>query len=78
MIISKSNSHTTIQYILNKQVLTKGNEGILSLIDDKVFKELKILSKNELIEEYGITGKEHGVLIFSAVPDGLYHGKKKF
>jgi len=77
-IISKSNNDSTIQYILNKKVLTAGNEGNLSLIDDKVFKEIKILSKDELIKEYGITGKEHGVLIFSAVPDDLYHGKKKF
>jgi hypothetical protein len=77
-IISKLDNDTNIQYILNKRVLTEKYEGDLSIIDDKVFKGIRILSKEELIKEYGITGKEYGVLILSAVPDDLYHGKKKF
>jgi hypothetical protein len=77
-IISTSNNDTTVQYILNKKVLHEGYEGNLSLIDDKVFKEIKILSKDELIKDYGIIGKEYGVAILSKVPDDLYHGKKKF
>src|SRR5690606_3337391 len=35
-------SDTTIQYILNENILKDNYEGILASIDDKVFKEIKI------------------------------------
>lgn len=63
-IISNADNDTTIQYILNNRVLTGDIAGNLSLIDDKVFKKITILSKEALIKDYGITGKEHGVLIY--------------
>ena len=69
---------STIQYILNDRVLDKGFEGNLALVDDKVFKEIKILNKEELQKQYGISNKDAGVVIKSNVPKDLYHGKKKF
>lgn len=72
-------SDSTVQYILNKKILTgKGVEGNLASIDDKIFKEIRIIDKETLEKQYGVTNKIYGVLIISDVPKNLYHGKKKF
>jgi len=69
---------STIQYILNKRILTSNFEGDLMGIDDKVFKEIIFLDKETLASEYKITDKAFGVLIKSDIPENLYHGKKHF
>jgi hypothetical protein len=67
-----------IQYILNKRILTENFEGDLASIDDKVFKEIQIISKQQLVKDYGVTGKDFGVLITSEIPTNLHNGKSKF
>lgn len=67
-----------IQYILNERILTIGFEGDLAAIDDKVFKAIKFLSKEELIKKYKIDDKDFGFQIISDTPQDLYHGNKKF
>lgn len=67
-----------IQYILNERVLTIGFEGDLASIDDKVFKAIKFISKEELIKKYQIDDKDFGFQILSETPKDLYNGNKKF
>jgi hypothetical protein len=69
---------TTVQYILNDKILDKNFEGNLAMIDDKIFKEIKVLSKEDLQKQYSIQNKEAGVVIRSEVPKDLHNGKKKF
>lgn len=71
-------SDSTIQYILNDKVLVKDYEGNLSAINDETFKEIKIITKEDLVKDYGISDKSVGVLIRSRVPKNLYNGNKKF
>lgn len=77
-LVPTFDSDSTIQYILNKRILKDNYEGTLASIDDNVFKEIKILPKQVLIDEYGILDKEYGVLIISEAPENLYKGNKKF
>ena len=77
-LVPNFDSDSTFQYILNDKVLEKDFEGNLASIDDKVFKQIKILSKEDLEKEYNINNKLVGVLIRSEVPKDLYNGKKKF
>ncbi|SFA50887.1 hypothetical protein SAMN04488511_109202 [Pedobacter suwonensis] len=77
-LLPVANQDTTIQYILNDKVLDKNFEGNLALINDKVFKEIKVLNKEELQKQYGIQNKEAGVVIKSETPEDLHNGKKKF
>lgn len=69
---------SSIQYILNSKLLLKNFEGNLSIIDDKVFESLTILTKKELVAAYGETDKIIGVEIRSKVPENLHKGKEKF
>jgi len=77
-LVPNLESDTSVQYILNDKVLKQKYEGDLSSIDDKIFQEIKIISKDELINNYGIADKLIGVFIRSKVPENLYNGKKKF
>ena len=77
-IVSASESDTNVQYILNKKVLTDNFEGDLAAIDNKIFKGIQIINKQQLINEYQITNKEYGVLISSDAPPNLHNGKNKF
>lgn len=77
-LVPTVDSDSTIQYILNEKVLKKDYEGNLSSINDKVFKGIKIISKEELIKDYQITDKAFGVLVLSDVPPDLDKGKEKF
>jgi hypothetical protein len=77
-LVPVAGQDTTVQYILNDRVLDKNFQGTLALIDDKVFKEIKVLSKEELQKQFGIQNKNAGVLIKSDVPKDLHNGKKKF
>ena len=52
-----------IQYILNSKILKENFEGNLALINDKIFKGLQIITKEQLIKDYNITDKDYGVII---------------
>lgn len=69
---------STVQYIMNDKVQDKNFEGNLALIDDKVFKEIKIITSQELQKQYGIKNKVAGVIITADRPKDLYNSKKKF
>lgn len=77
-IVLTPESDSTVQYVLNGRILKNNFEGDLSLIDDSTFKEIKIIDKQKLEKEFGITDKQYGILIKSAKPDNLYKAKKKF
>ena len=77
-IVPSPESDNNIQYIINKSILDKDFEGTLSAIDDKVFKKITILSKEQLEKDFKITNKDFGVLIISDTPDNLYKGNQKF
>jgi hypothetical protein len=77
-LIARSDGDLNIQYIINKRVLKGNYEGDLSIIDDHIFKGIKIIDKQQLIHEYGITDKEYGVIVISDIPDNLHNGKDKF
>jgi hypothetical protein len=64
-------SNSTIQYILNKRVLNTNFKGDLSLIDDTIFKEIRIIDEDTLQKEYGISGKTYSVIIKSKKPENL-------
>ncbi|WP_419698404.1 hypothetical protein [Mucilaginibacter sp. NFX135] len=67
-----------IQYILNKRPLDTNYEGDLAAVNDKIFKGVRIINKQQLLSEFGITGKSYGVIISSDIPSNLYKGKDKF
>jgi hypothetical protein len=77
-IVSTPEGDSIIQYILNDRILTKNFEGDLSLIDDEIFKEIKVIDKDTLQKEFNITDKSYGVIIKSDKPNNLYRAKKKF
>lgn len=66
-LISSPTSDMNVQYILNKKILIDNFEGELALTDDKNFKSLKIISKEDLIKLYNITDKDFGVIIESDI-----------
>lgn len=69
---------TNVQYILNDRVLVKDSSGDLASIDDKIFKSIKFISKEELSKKYNIENKDFGFQILSETPKNLYHGNQKF
>lgn len=77
-IVPNPAGDTSIQYILNKRVLTSNFEGDLALIGDSTFKSITILDKQTLKDKFKISDREYGVLIESDKPANLYHAKKKF
>ena len=77
-IVLTPESDSSIQYILNGRILTTNFEGDLSLINDDIFKDLKVIDKNTLQKDFGIVDKSYGVIINSDKPDNLYKANKKF
>jgi len=77
-LVPSPESDTSIQYVLNDRVLKNNFEGDLYLIDDSIFKEIKLLTKEVLQTQYKIFDKEIGFQIKSDIPENLYRGKKKF
>lgn len=64
-LLLKENDDTKLQYILNGKILTENFEGDLASLDDKVFKSLKVIHKNELQKKFKIEDKEYGIIITS-------------
>jgi hypothetical protein len=77
-LVPSAGKDSGVQYILNKKILKENFEGDLAAIDDKVFQQLEIISKDKLIKDYGIRDKQYGVIITSTVPADLHNGKSKF
>ena len=78
LLVPTAESDSTVQYILNKRILKDNFSGLLFAVNDKVFKEIKLIDKETLARDYKITDKEMGVIIKSDIPANLYKGKKKF
>ncbi len=76
--VNSPENDVNVQYILNERVLSIDFEGTLAAIDDKVFKSIKLLTKEELIKKYQIEDKDFGFQIISDTPKDLYHGNQKF
>ncbi|MCS4165289.1 hypothetical protein [Sphingobacterium sp. BIGb0116] len=68
-LLTSEQSDDSFLYILNGKVLGKGYEGKLSAISDKNFKSITIINKKELVDKYGDTEKNFGILIVSDVPE---------
>lgn len=77
-LIASPQSDSTVQYILNGRLLKEKSEGDLALIDNKIFKSIKLIDKATLQKEYKVTNKASGVVIESSIPTDLYRAKKKF
>lgn len=77
-IVLTPESDSSIQYILNGRVLKTNFEGDLSLIDDSIFVEIRIIDKEKLEKDFGINDKQYGVIIKSDKPKDLYKANKKF
>ncbi|MDB5111804.1 MAG: hypothetical protein JWR67_2918 [Mucilaginibacter sp.] len=77
-IVTSPENDSSIQCILNKRILKDNFEGDLAAIDDKIFKGIQIISKQQLALDYNIIDKEFGVLINSDIPPNLHNGKNKF
>jgi hypothetical protein len=58
---------SSVQYILNKRVLKENYEADLTSIDDKTFKSISIIDKEQMVKNYGITDKNYGVVIVADV-----------
>jgi len=77
-LVPSPESDTSIQYVLNDRMLKDNFEGDLYLINDSIFKDIKLLTKEILQRDYKIFDKEIGFQIKSDIPENLYRGKKKF
>lgn len=62
-IITQESDDNELQYILNGKILIENFEGDLASINDKVFKSLKVIHKNELQKKFKIEDKEYGIVI---------------
>ncbi|MCO5935060.1 hypothetical protein NAF17_05885 [Mucilaginibacter sp. RB4R14] len=74
-VVPSATEDANVQYILNKRVLTKSYEGDLASINDKTFKEIRIISKNDLFKNFGVKDKAYGIIIISDAPPNLKNGK---
>ncbi|WP_336833522.1 hypothetical protein [Sphingobacterium siyangense] len=75
-LLASQQSDDSFQYVLNGEVLSKNYEGKLAAIDDKNFKSITIIRKNELVMKYGETDKALGIVIVSEVPENSPNVKK--
>jgi len=50
-------------------LLSKGYEEKFAAINDKFFKSITIIEKKELVDRYGATDKNFGILIVSDEPE---------
>jgi hypothetical protein len=66
-IVTSPESDSTIQYILNNKILKENFEADLAAIDNKTYRGIKIISKQQLVHDYNIMDKDYGVLISSKV-----------
>lgn len=77
-LVPSPESDTAVQYVLNDRVLKENYQGDLFLVDDTIFKSIRLLTKQMLEKEFKVFDKEVGFQIKSDIPDNLYRGRKKF
>ena len=65
---------TSFVYILNNKVQSGNYEGNLSSINEDLFINLTVLTKDQLEIQYNIKGKEYGISIRSTRPKNLSSG----
>ncbi|OOG16360.1 hypothetical protein BWD42_21735 [Sphingobacterium sp. CZ-UAM] len=75
-LLASQQNDDSFQYVLNGEVLSKNYEGKLAAIDDKKFKSITIIRKEELVDKYGATDKTFGIVIVSDVPKDSPNVKK--
>lgn len=75
-LLASQQSDDSFQYVLNGEVLSKNYEGKLAAINDKNFKSITIIRKDELVNKYGNTDKTFGIVIVSDVPKKPHNGEK--
>jgi hypothetical protein len=68
----------TFQYIINDNEKSDNYEGDLSLIDEEMLIDIKIIISDQLFSIYGISDKKYGIIIKSKAPPDLYNSKEKF
>jgi hypothetical protein len=68
-LVPRPENDPAIQYILNKRLLKDNYEADLAAINDKTFKTLTIINKDQLIKDYGVKDKERGVIIVTDVAE---------
>ncbi|HEY2581171.1 MAG TPA: hypothetical protein VGI43_05175 [Mucilaginibacter sp.] len=66
-LMATSDNDSSIQYILNSKILTKSFEGKLASIDDRDFKGIQVINKEQLLKDYNITDKDYGAIITTIV-----------
>ncbi|OCX52626.1 hypothetical protein BEL04_14355 [Mucilaginibacter sp. PPCGB 2223] len=70
-LINKDIADSTIQYIVNGELMSLKNsiktkktfESELEKITDSTFVSLKLINRNALVSDYGVTDKDYGVVI---------------
>jgi hypothetical protein len=78
-LYSMTNTDTLFQYIANdKLVKGQNHEGLLSVIDEKIFISIEILSADDLKKKYNISDKQYGILIHCLIPQNFSHAEEKF
>ena len=75
-LLASQQNDDSFQYVLNGEVLSKNYEGKLAAIDDKNFKSIIVIRKEELVDKYGATDKTFGIVIVSDVPKDSPNVKK--
>ncbi|WP_426790664.1 hypothetical protein [Sphingobacterium sp. WOUb80] len=68
-LLESQGSDNSFHYILHGKLLSKGYEGKLAAINDKFFKSITIIEKKKLVDRYGATDKNFGILIVSDEPE---------
>lgn len=77
-LYTANGSDSSFCYIMNDKIQKGSYEGNLSLIDDKLFISLEILTPEELITRFLIDDRRYGVVIKSNTPSNLYNKEEKF
>ncbi|WP_147243555.1 hypothetical protein [Chitinophaga flava] len=62
-IVPEPGADAQVVYILNDKVLKDKPEAELSEVNIHTFKELKVIDRAMLIQQYGVKGKKYGVIV---------------
>jgi len=68
-LLESQSNDDGFHYILHGKLLNKGYEEKLAAINDKLFKSITIIETKELVDKYGATDKNFGILIVSDDPE---------
>lgn len=68
-VVPKPDDDSSVVYILNNKILKENFEGDLSGIDNQNLINITIINKKQLIRDYNIFDKTHGVIITKKVDE---------